>query len=957
MAFRTKLDFSDNRQAKQRIETIQNLSGATTFGAPFSSIPTGPNLTTSGISQTTFNIVSTFSGNSGTTIYNWFDPRMLLGESALSALTPSNSGITQNTGNIFIAGGSNILGAASSFVLLAGTSITNGLAFPRLVNGNTGHISTLTNPFTYNGGSDVAGNGPLNGGVNPSIFTIGTPLGDAHAALETLSALIPTFSYASGVIDLATDITTPSGIGVFTAGTYNISGATNIGTAGITLSGSGRYVFQINGALTSVANSNVMLSGGATSDNVYWVPVGGASLGSTTSFVGNVLAGPAAITTGLNAIINGRLISESAITIGGGTPMISIPIYSGGSTTIIDGNTIVLNYQGISFDIIVSSMIDLGGGNFSGSVNTSIFNILSATSIDFTGRTIWVDVSGQTRTNELIITKNPVIGNVFTCIDSEGKGAWLPSSGDTSGGTNITVTGGTYNNSNGTATFTNNTGSTFTITGFTTGSTIYWSASTHANAIVVNFSNSVASNNNALAEGSNTLASGIASHAEGSGTTASGRTSHAEGTLTIASGNFSHSEGLSTTANGLGGHTEGGYTIASGVGSHAEGAYTTASGLYSHAEGSYCSSITTPTLASGRQSHAEGEGTTASGLSSHAEGSVTTAWGPQSHAEGHLTIASGTSSHAEGYLTTASGDYSHAEGGLTTTSGVLSHAEGLSTIANGDYSHVGGTNTIASGLTSFVHGTNSIAGGANTIVFGANITGTTSDTTYVDRLNIKTVGSSAFVNDIRIDANGNLTTNTSDVRLKENINSISGALDKIKSLRGVTYNWKDRSAGGNSLRLGFIAQEVAEVEPLLVFTNKNDDYKGLHIDGIIPLIVEAIKELSSGITTTNNTHLETETILAEDNNIDLNYSGTPTTAIGGGITVLHAMGQDIGAQIITDSDGNWITNNDFKSKALTIPTYTPTSSDDENGSDGNITKDANYLYIKDNGVWKRTNLE
>ncbi len=115
---------------------------------------------------------------------------------------------------------------------------------------------------------------------------------------------------------------------------------------------------------------------------------------------------------------------------------------------------------------------------------------------------------------------------------------------------------------------------------------------------------------------------------------------------------------------------------------------------------------------------------------------------------------------------------------------------------------------------------------------------------YLEAENIalRSVGTSAFVNDIRIDATGKLTTNTSDERLKENIKPITGGLDTILQLSGVTYQWKDRKAGGNDERFGFIAQQVESVEPRLSFTNKVDQYKGVHTDAMIPLLVEAIKE-------------------------------------------------------------------------------------------------------------------
>ena len=63
MEFRTKLDFSSNRQVKQYPETTTVLSGGTNFGMPFSALTTGSDLTTSGVSTTINGVVSTFSGN------------------------------------------------------------------------------------------------------------------------------------------------------------------------------------------------------------------------------------------------------------------------------------------------------------------------------------------------------------------------------------------------------------------------------------------------------------------------------------------------------------------------------------------------------------------------------------------------------------------------------------------------------------------------------------------------------------------------------------------------------------------------------------------------------------------------------------------------------------------------------------------------------------------------------
>jgi hypothetical protein len=129
-------------------------------------------------------------------------------------------------------------------------------------------------------------------------------------------------------------------------------------------------------------------------------------------------------------------------------------------------------------------------------------------------------------------------------------------------------------------------------------------------------------------------------------------------------------------------------------------------------------------------------------------------------------------------------------------------------------------------------------------VFSATSTPVVFATGYFEGENIalRSVGTSAFVNDIRIDANGKLTTNTSDERLKENIKPITNGLNTILQLSGVTYQWKDRNVGGNDERFGFIAQQVESVDSRLSFTNKVDQYKGVHTDAIIPLLVEALKE-------------------------------------------------------------------------------------------------------------------
>ena len=320
--------------------------------------------------------------------------------------------------------------------------------------------------------------------------------------------------------------------------------------------------------------------------------------------------------------------------------------------------------------------------------------------------------------------------------------------------------------------------------------------------------------------------------------------------------------------------------------------------------------------------------------------------------EEHSTIGGGQCNTVNTPWSTVSGGYCNKANASYTN--ILGGERNLSCCI---YATVlGGCGNVAAGQSSLVFGNLSRANSLGTIVLGNNITGTTSNTTYVDNLNIKSVGAGPGVTDLGVDAGGNVVDQASDIKLKENINTIENALNKVLSLRGVTYNWKDKEKGGVALKIGFIAQEVSSKVPELAYYNPNGDYMGVHYKDVTALLVEAIKELASGKTTSNNTHLETQTILAEDNNIELNYNGTKESAIGGGITVIDGISKGKPSLIVIDSDGNWITNNDLKPKDLTIPKYTPTSSTDNNGKYGNITMDDNFLYIKTN-VWKRINME
>jgi hypothetical protein len=76
---------------------------------------------------------------------------------------------------------------------------------------------------------------------------------------------------------------------------------------------------------------------------------------------------------------------------------------------------------------------------------------------------------------------------------------------------------------------------------------------------------------------------------------------------------------------------------------------------------------------------------------------------------------------------------------------------------------------------------------------------------------------------------------TSDISLKGNIKIIEDPIEKVLQLNGVTFNWKENQKPS----IGVIAQELEKVLPELV---TQGDIKSVNYNGLIGLLIEAIKE-------------------------------------------------------------------------------------------------------------------
>lgn len=104
----------------------------------------------------------------------------------------------------------------------------------------------------------------------------------------------------------------------------------------------------------------------------------------------------------------------------------------------------------------------------------------------------------------------------------------------------------------------------------------------------------------------------------------------------------------------------------------------------------------------------------------------------------------------------------------------------------------------------------------------------------------------------RIDAaNDVVVFSTSDENLKDNIRLIETPLNKVNSIKGVKFEWKEEPEyfelhGFSGTDVGVIAQDIEKVLPEAV-SDKIIGYKGVRYEKLIPLLVEAIKELDSKV--------------------------------------------------------------------------------------------------------------
>ncbi len=187
------------------------------------------------------------------------------------------------------------LGGAARFAVLAGSTVTS--TGPTVVTGDLG----------VSPGTAVTGFGP------------GTIVGSIHAGNPTaalgIADLTTAYNDAAGRSLCAQTVAGNLGGMTLTPGLYKSTSSLEISSGNLTLDAQGDadavFIFQMASTLTTTSGRQVILVNGAQSSNVFWQVGTSATLGTTSAFVGTIMADQS-ITLGTGASLDGRALARIA---------------------------------------------------------------------------------------------------------------------------------------------------------------------------------------------------------------------------------------------------------------------------------------------------------------------------------------------------------------------------------------------------------------------------------------------------------------------------------------------------------------------------------------------------------------------------------------------------------------------------------------------------------------------
>lgn len=359
--------------------------------------------------------------------------------------------------------------------------------------------------------------------------------------------------------------------------------------------------------------------------------------------------------------------------------------------------------------------------------------------------------------------------------------------------------------------------------------------------------------------GFHSAAFGLNTKAMGNGSFAAGTYSVASGGTSVALGNGNIASGPSAVALGSGSRASGFESVAIGVESIAEFDNTVAIGYR-------CKASLPNSVAIGNQSNAINEFSIAMGTYALAAGFGSSIIGVESQATGDFSTVLGYRNRGKSFSSITIGQFNDSITSSSRTEWVIT--DPLFTIGNGTSENTRrnafiitknaktGIN-VSNGLPqAMLHIKAAEATNDRHIRLEAFNSTNSGNIFYNNDLNFRNNtagGDFFFINSastavLSLFSTGNMTitgtlTQNSDARLKKNIAPLDNSLEKILQVGGYHYQWNE-DYRDQSLQTGLLAQQVETAMPELVSTSA-EGVKSVNYSGMIPYLVEAMKELSA----------------------------------------------------------------------------------------------------------------
>ncbi|PQJ77473.1 LruC domain-containing protein [Polaribacter glomeratus] len=206
------------------------------------------------------------------------------------------------------------LGSISDFTLYTGSGAVSNVG----VSDVTGNIGTTLGAVTGFGPPSI-----LNGIIqNANEVTLQASLDLKNMVTQITNTVTTNASHAPAF-----------GSETLNPGVYAVAGAASIAGT-LTLDGQGdsnaQFIFKIGGAFTTAAGATVVLTNGASSENVFWLATGAIAMAASTTMSGNIIANPGAVSMGNGGELNGRMLSVTgAVSLLNCKTLIPLPSYTG----------------------------------------------------------------------------------------------------------------------------------------------------------------------------------------------------------------------------------------------------------------------------------------------------------------------------------------------------------------------------------------------------------------------------------------------------------------------------------------------------------------------------------------------------------------------------------------------------------------------------------------------------